>query len=530
MAKSYKGKLPRPDARGYYRPEVGGVRFTVGRSCDVSGGEAKRRLDMLRLFFDRQCEERSIKFWAGCNLPWAHKVARGEPLLLEISDKARRNPGEASEQAIILRTLQEYGLPVQVDDGKTITVGTQQLQNWIDESVRTAVLQAYNKADKHWAGVLPESLHAELQGAAPEEPENCEYRSFHEALAAYRDYKQENGKKQDNGLPSPSVKKFISWTKTLQKHHEDFAVWQLDGDRLENLVAYWRNRPATPRAKGRISKDYAKHMIDCLWSVCTWLDRSSNWKWEFPRNADKIVRAPHPLDSDRRAFRTRQVSESTYTPDQLATIARSLSKSEKMILGLSVNCAFQPAESGRAEIDDYHPHHPDTGEYGPWFIFHRPKTQVYGQWLLWKEVAALVEWGIDRSRQLNAERLIITDAGEPWYREQNANESVKFGKWWQAIPTEKDPHCGVVTRIQKKQPDFPRNTIKTLRKILPNLIRPKFGREVADVINARAINRDGRMAGGEIERYADPLFDKAAEAIRSLEEPFRPFLDALAEE
>jgi hypothetical protein len=56
MAKrAYQGGMPKPDRRGYYRPEVGGVRFIVGHKNEVSeGGEARRRLEAVRDLFNRQ--------------------------------------------------------------------------------------------------------------------------------------------------------------------------------------------------------------------------------------------------------------------------------------------------------------------------------------------------------------------------------------------------------------------------------------------------------------------------------------------
>lgn len=39
MAKrAYQGGMPKPDRRGYYRPEVGGVRFIVGHKNEISEG------------------------------------------------------------------------------------------------------------------------------------------------------------------------------------------------------------------------------------------------------------------------------------------------------------------------------------------------------------------------------------------------------------------------------------------------------------------------------------------------------------
>ena len=77
--------------------------------------------------------------------------------------------------------------------------------------------------------------------------------------------------------------------------------------------------------------------------------------------------------------------------------------------------------------------------------------------------------------------------------------------------------------------EFPRNTIRTLRKILPSMIRPKYGKEIADLANARRVESGGTVNGQITDRYADRRYDQLAEAIRELEIPFRPFLDALAE-
>ena len=43
--KTYRGKLPKPDKRGYVRPEIGDNRFTVGNVRSDSQGEMERRRD-----------------------------------------------------------------------------------------------------------------------------------------------------------------------------------------------------------------------------------------------------------------------------------------------------------------------------------------------------------------------------------------------------------------------------------------------------------------------------------------------------
>ena len=304
----------------------------------------------------------------------------------------------------------------------------------------------------------------------------------------------------------------------------------MDKPKLKAIVAKWKNRPISASTGERISHPHAKHMLDGLWAALTFVDESPNWKWSFPPGTRCIRRTPIRLDSDRKKSRARRIAGMTYSPEQLALIARQLKPLGKMVLGLGLNCAMQPAEFGRVEIEDVYTVHPETGEKANWIIFDRPKTHEYGEWLLWDEVATLVRWGINRAKRLNSERIVVQSNGKPWYRDGTGNPAGRIGAWWQGRPCPGDPaHIGVVTKLERDVEGFPRHTIKTLRKILPHLIRPKYGKEVADLVNARHVDDDGRIAGSDTDRYADRLYDKVAEAIREMESHFRPFLDVLAE-
>ena len=83
MAKrAYQGGMPKPDRRGYYRPEVGGVRFIVGHKNEVSEGEARRRLEAVRDLFNRQatCSPSSPDSdWHSTALEIARQLAKGQP-------------------------------------------------------------------------------------------------------------------------------------------------------------------------------------------------------------------------------------------------------------------------------------------------------------------------------------------------------------------------------------------------------------------------------------------------------------------
>lgn len=308
---------------------------------------------------------------------------------------------------------------------------------------------------------------------------------------------------------------------------DDLPVWEIDRTKLDEMFGHWRNRPVSSKTGKRIASDTAKHLMDTLWSVLTWIDETDDWKWSLPNGAKRIRRTPEQIDSDRKKLRTRRISASTYTPDQLAIIASKLDRFGKMILGISVNCAMQPAEVGRLEVDDIYSEHPETKQKGDWIVFDRPKTHEYGEWLLWPEVAELARWGQDRSRQLGCHRIVVSENGKPWYREDWKNPETCFSKWWQQVPSKTSRGMGIVTRLNKEDPEFPRLTIKYLRKILPNMVRPRHGKEIADLINARKIDRSGRTDGRDTDRYADRLYDNATDAVCELRDRFRPFLEAL---
>ncbi len=70
-----RGRLPKPNKKGYVRPEVGGKRFCVGNIKDVGTAEMERRLADVRNLFERQCQYHQTDHWSGPVLPFAKKLA-----------------------------------------------------------------------------------------------------------------------------------------------------------------------------------------------------------------------------------------------------------------------------------------------------------------------------------------------------------------------------------------------------------------------------------------------------------------------
>ncbi len=526
MRKTYRGKLPDPDNRNYVRPEIGGKRFTVGHIERDSQGEMKRRRDAIADLFELQCQQTGEGRWVEPFHGFAKKLASGQRLKLSVSDYARTNVGQASEEAQGLAMFREMGLDIVPDDPVTVARGEAELKKMIDDKIRSALAKAMIDVEQRFES-FPQSLVGSLQTKLPTDPEKLETRTFFDAIDAYRKHLLKTGKRQENGNPSPSVQNYVDTARRFKKTMDDLPVWEIDRTKLDEMFGHWRNRPISIKTGNRIAADTAKHLMDTLWAVVTWIDEADDWRWSLPNGAKRIRRTPEQIDSDRKKLRTRRITASTYTPEQLAVIASKLDRFGKMILGISVNCAMQPAEIGRLEVDDLYLEHPETKQKGDWIVFDRPKTFEYGEWLLWPEVAELARWGQNRSKQLGCQRIVVGDDGKPWYREDWKNPETYFSKWWQEVPSKTSRGMGVVTRLHKDNPDFPRLTIKFLRKILPNLVRPTHGEEIADLINARKIDRSGRSGGRDTDRYADRLYDKAADALSGLRVQFKPFLEAL---
>ena len=139
MRKTYRGKLPDPDKRGYVRPEIGGHRFTVGNKQTDSQGEMKRRRDAVCDLFEFQCQHSGQGRWVEPFLGFAKKLASGQRLKLSVADYARTNVGQASEEAQALAMFREMGLDIVPDDPLTIARGEAKLKELIDENVRSAL-------------------------------------------------------------------------------------------------------------------------------------------------------------------------------------------------------------------------------------------------------------------------------------------------------------------------------------------------------------------------------------------------------
>ena len=190
--KTYRGGLPRPDSLGRWRPVVGRSqngkpqRFQIGNRRDTSDGDALRRLNHIRDFYDRQCAEHGVDFWTGWALPWAHRLAQGVPVRVYSSDYARKNEGQAAEELSMIYKLQSWGLPIQIADPGLQESGQNFLRKEIEAEVAKAVEKIFQQAGQAWGPATMQKV----QEGLPANWADAEQRTLHDAIDAFKEHRK----------------------------------------------------------------------------------------------------------------------------------------------------------------------------------------------------------------------------------------------------------------------------------------------------------------------------------------------------
>ncbi len=376
--KSYRGRLPKPDELGRWRPVVGRQqngkpqRFQVGNRRDTPEGEALRRLNHIRDLYDHQCTEYGIDYWSGWALPWAKKLEQQIPVRVYASDAARCREGSAAEELAVIYKLQSWGLPIQIADPDFHAAGYSFLKKAVEAEVAKAVEKVLQSEGLSWG---PEAIQ-KVQERLPENWAAVEQRTFHDAIDAYKAHRQATSKQDKGGSITTSTRKSLRQLDYLKQHHANMPLWQLDLPALQTMGAYWRNRPDTRKGK-RCSWDHAHAMLKELFRLLNWLDEHPSYKWTKPKGAENISRSPIKLPTDDRnhneAFRT--ITKDTFSIEQLAIIADNVDDFGKILVAVCVNCAFGASEVGQwpTNLFTLHKTHPRTRKFNL-----TPRTKIHG--------------------------------------------------------------------------------------------------------------------------------------------------------
>lgn len=510
--RAYRGGVPKPDKRGYYRPEVGAVRFTVGHKSEVSEGEAKRRLEAIRELFNRQAGS-SESDWHSTALDIAKQLARGQSPVVIPPAAEDDNPVTEHVRGRI------YGYQVR------------EARKWLPHvAIDEPLHQKEVASQRDWLRQEVQRTISELQGGVVEEakraapadidPSKLELRSFFAALNAYRERLKKVGKRDSAGNLSTRVRKQIDRLRYIKEHQQkDFPLWQLDYAELDEITAYWANRPPTRKGK-RCSREHARDMLKDWWAFLRWLDKDSQWLWRFPERAEELKRPPVKLPEDNTSEPFSTINKPTYSPNQLAIIAEEADDFGRALIALCVNCAFGASEVGQWSTKLYvirkaHPHAATIGfrssDTDSWITGKRPKTGVYGEHLLWPEVAEAILPFLDGRPVLP-----VTKKGSLWYRTHSSNPQTAFGRWWSRL----------VVKAKRKNPDLPEYPFGSLRDTFPDVIRSeiKGGGEIASL----CLHHGSTTNDDLLNLYTKLPFRRLFEATEELREKLLPLLQALS--
>ena len=141
--------------------------------------------------------------------------------------------------------------------------------------------------------------------------------------------------------------------------------------------------------------------------------------------------------------------------------------------------------------------------------------------MLWQQTLDGLRWAVARQKRICARQkietsqLLLTEQGIPFFRrtESKKNRSQIFGNKW----------SGLIERIRKDHPEFPRYSFTTLRDTAADRIRHIAGGEVASVflLHGKPVTKDNLL-----DLYTNRPFGEVFKALRQLEQDLKPVFDA----
>lgn len=501
-----------PDPQGRYRPYLGWKigedgkkrqhRFNLG----TDRKEAERRLAKLRELFDENCRVVREDLWSPLALSYAEEIAQGRHRITYFPPP----PGLCIEDPVT-----DYAQMLQVDRDRFPSLD-------LIPSDPTLHAESVRRGQQGIVRDRIRELEAELRelgalGSKESLPEELIPGSLHEALDDYEASIAGHNLRPGSSDLTPYGRLRLARVKRFRKAHDDIPLSALTHDACTAMVAYWRGRPIGMR--GVTSRDNARHHVGELIRFFKWLDRTGKYRWQMPRGLGHVDRKIGKTDAERKLS---VITKRVYSAEQLATINRHATPTERLLLYLGLNCAMGAAEMGRLVGGDIllgHRHeyaerlHFASTDEDSFIRLLHPKTEVFGEWLIWPETARMVRWALERSKKIGSELLLVSDKGMPWYREHATNAQYHFANAWTRL----------LKRVQKSDPEFPILPFGTLRDTLPDLLRHRESDDLASLCLAH-----GQPFHGDnlLECYGNRPFGRLHEALRRMHACFAPVFAA----
>jgi hypothetical protein len=355
--------------------------------------------------------------------------------------------------------------------------------------------------------------------------------TFHQALEAY-----EKEREKDFTLPDGSFDgsghHMLGMIRMMRERIADFPLAELDFTRCQNVVDFWRNRPKALNGEMPLSPKTCRNYLGELKRFFESLHLSKEFGWRKPQDFGSLKYQIRSLPSDRKSLDELEIL--TYSVEELTLLYKHAIRSERLHLVWCLNCAHGAAEFGRVEWDDIllRQEHPwrkqglkvETSEADSWCGFIRPKSGVLGWWLLWPETVQLLEWwGKDVAKRLrreprNDERVLVTDAGTPLYRDQSRNGQTGFANAW----------IRLLKRVHEAEGEAAVRSLPfgTLRNQLPDWLGGEQAKAVvASVALCHGIPHEGDKL--LYRHYSNKPWAALFQAQRDYREHLRPMFEAV---
>ena len=507
-----KSKLGKPDSKGNYKRDLGKKvngsphRFYLGKDPEQAE-QRKQRLERLWASIEAQAESPEAAFWTDASIQIGIAIGKGE-------NSAQLAPP----------------LPLTGDEDFRAYVHHVDLmaRRFTMISILPADVDGYKRGQEIILGIKREI--AQVGQKAFGEPNILEMETtmLHEAMDDYTETMRNEHVDPETRKPTAYGNNSVRQVALLKDRHENVMLGQLTLGTIKQAFQYWASRP---KKKGtdkpitvRSAENYLKRWRHFLW----WLHDSENYRWKAPSDLLRLKVKVRKTEKETQATIS-PIQVKSYREEELVILFKYASPLERVYILLGLNCGFAVSEFGTLRLNQIFQHQRhgfdnlinyQSNPSQSWIKRVRLKSKVYGEWLLWPETVAAIEWAIERRKKqpdFHADALLaMTDRNLPYYGQTDGgNNASRISKLW---------YRGLMDRIQKDMPTFPRLSPKCLRKTAGNLMRDIAGGEIMGVFLAHGqpVKTDDLA-----EQYSNRPFGKVFENLDVMRKRLQPLWDAV---
>ncbi len=326
---------------------------------------------------------------------------------------------------------------------------------------------------------------------------------FHQALDRFKDHIRLT-KKPGSDEPTDSAVQVCNYVDLQKQHVADFPMSALTLPKVDEILAYWTNRPPSKRG-GPMARDTIRDIVKIFRRFLRWAHREG--LWSKPQGYE-VTPLRIRLLSEEFSKKARAEQVDRYKRGELVTLYEYATPWERLLLLLALNCGFGRAELATLRRDEIR---------GKFVKRIRRKTGVYGEWYLWPETRKALEWWEKNRPAFDIPELLVSKDGNPlWKRTAGGNPNSRIANTF----------IKLLNRIKKDEEGFRRLSFNKLRKTAGNIIRHLASGEIMRIFHSR-----GRpvLNDEHSERYSNRNFKRVFRAQMKARKYLAPMFAAVAD-